>query len=348
MLHRSKFGARLLVRGGSSPERFPMTLRQTLQAAPNNTKDLIGKLSDTSNQALKTRESLFGELKEQLNLYLDVEEQHLLPLLRKHPETKVLASDAAKAGKALRARLSELEAAPRDTDDFVAKVKELQGLLQQYVRDEKNELLPAVLKALDEEEATGLAEAIDSGFAEAEEAKREQKRKAAAVAKQQAELAEQLQAAERASARAQKAAARDASAAAEKASEAARATIAQAAEQASEVASEARGALATYGGTIGRATADMRAVSASTNIAAQGASRFVSAWVEWMGKATRAQAEASRRILQCTSIAQFAEVHQDIVAQATRNLIESNAALLEIAQQTSKKALSPLQAQRTQ
>jgi hemerythrin-like domain-containing protein len=325
-----------------------MTLRQTLQAAPNKTKELISKLSGTSNQAVKTRESLFAELKEQLNLYLDVEEQHLLPLLRKHPETKALASDAAKGSTALRVHLDAIEAAPRDTDDFVAKVKELQRLLQQHVRDERNELLPAVVKALDDEEAGSLAETIDRGFAEAEEAKREQKREAAAAAKKEAELAEQAQAAERAAARAQKAVAREASAAAEKATEAATATIAQAAERASEAASQAQGALAAYSGTFERATADIRAVSASTNIAAQGASQIVSAWVEWMGRAARAQAEASRRIIQCTNITQLAEVHQDLVAKATRNLIESNANLLEIAQQTSKKALSPLQAQRAQ
>lgn len=325
-----------------------MTLRQTLQAAPNKTKELIAKLGATSNQAVKTRETVFAELKEQLNLYLEVEEQHLLPLLRKHSETKSLAPDAAKGSKALRARLGELEAIPRDTDDFVAKVKELQSLLQQHVRDERNELLPAVLKAIDDEEAGSLAAAIDGGFAEAEEAKREQKREAAAAAKKEAELAEQLQAAERTAARAQRAAAREASAAAEKATEAATSVIVQAAERTSEAASQAQGALATYSGTFERAGADIRAVSASTSIAAQGASQFVSAWVEWVGKATRAQAEASRRIVQCTSIAQLAEVHQDIVSNATRTLIERNATLLEIAQQTSKKALSPLQSQRAQ
>ena len=51
-----------------------MTLRQTLQAAPNKTKELIEKLKATSNQAVKTRESVFAELKEQLTLYLDQEE----------------------------------------------------------------------------------------------------------------------------------------------------------------------------------------------------------------------------------------------------------------------------------
>ena len=323
-----------------------MTLRQTLQAAPNKTKELIEKLRGTSNQALKTRESLFSELKEQLTLYLDVEEQHLLPLLRKHPETKALASDAAKAGKELRTRLSDLESAPQDNDEFIGGVKDLQSLLQKHVRDEKNELLPAVLKALDDEEAATLAAAIDGGFAEAEEAKREQKKEAAAARKREAELAEEAEAAERAVKRAEKAALRETREAAERATEAATATIVEAVEKTSEAASQAQGALDTLSGTFQKATDDMRAVSASTSIAAQGASQLMSSWVEWVGKAARAQADASRRILQCTNIVQLAEVQKEIVADATRTMIESNAALLEIAQQTSKKALSPLNAQR--
>jgi phasin family protein len=325
-----------------------MTLRQTLQEAPTKTKELIEKLGGTSNQAPKTRDSLFAELKEQLSLYLDVEEQHLLPLLRKHSETKSLASDAAKGSRDLRARLSEVEAAPRDSDEFLAKVKELQALLQQRVRNERSELLPAVLKALDDEEAGNLAEAIDGGFAEAEEAKREEKRQAAALAKREAERAEQAQAAERAAARAAKAAAREARATAERAAEATTATIAKAVERTGEAASQAQGALATYTGTFQEATADLRAVSASTSIAAQGASQLMSAWMEWLGRSARAQADASRRMLECTNIAQLAEVQNEIMSKATRNLIENNARFLEIAQQTSRKALSPLETRRAQ
>ena len=66
-----------------------MTLRQTIQAAPGKTTELITKLSATSNQAVKTRENLFAELSEELARYIEIEERQLLPLLRKHPETKI-------------------------------------------------------------------------------------------------------------------------------------------------------------------------------------------------------------------------------------------------------------------
>ena len=65
-----------------------MTLRQTIQAAPAKTTELITKLAATSNHALKTRESLFADLTEELTCYVEIEEQHFLPLLRKQSFAK--------------------------------------------------------------------------------------------------------------------------------------------------------------------------------------------------------------------------------------------------------------------
>ena len=52
-----------------------MTLRQTIQAAPGKTTELITKLSATSNQAVKTRENLFAELSDELARYIEIEER---------------------------------------------------------------------------------------------------------------------------------------------------------------------------------------------------------------------------------------------------------------------------------
>jgi hypothetical protein len=347
MLHRSMADVSA-DRLRSSFERHFMTLRQTLQAAPAKTKELIEKLKGTSNQAVKTRETVFAELKEQLTLYLDQEEQHLLPLLGKHAETKALAAEAAKGTKELRARLKSLDGAAKDTDAFATQVGELQGLLQQHVRDERKELLPVVLKALDDEEAAGVAAAIETGFAEAEKAKRDEKRKAAARARRDAQLAKEARKLERAAARAQKAAEREALEQAEQLKEAVKAPLIHAARQTSEAASEVQVALGAYSGTFQKAAANLRAVSASGSIAAQGASQFMSAWVEWMSKAAQVQTEASRQMLECRNFAQLAEVQGEILSKSTRNLIEGNAAFLEIAQQTSKRALRTLEDQRAQ
>lgn len=208
-----------------------MTLRQTIQAAPAKTTELIAKLASTSNQAVKTRESLFAELSGELARYIEIEEQHFLPLLRKHPETKDLAVEALKGNKELRAALARLSDLPKDNEAFLTGVAELNKGLQQHVRSENKELLPAVLKALSDEEADALMTNIEGAAADAEQAKRDQKREEAAQAKRQTQEAEQAAEAQRAAARARKAAER-----AEKREEAAQAKRqAEEAEQAAEV-----------------------------------------------------------------------------------------------------------------
>lgn len=333
-----------------------MTLRQTIQAAPAKAGEIIEKLSNTSNNAVKTRESLFADLSAELTLYVDLEEQHLLPLLRKHPETKGLFADAAKGNKELRTRLTQLAAAPKDDDAFAEKLKELRAGFQHYVRNERKELLPAVLKALDEEEAQATEEKIKDGISEAEEAKREKRRTEAAAAKQQAEAAEAVLEAEREVARMERAATKQAKEAAEKmadtlqsgaraAEDSARQVAGGVMERTLQAASGAQEALASYSGTVRDAAENLRAVSESTRISATGLSQLTSTWVDWAERTARLNSEATRQLFQCRSLSELAEVQRDFVTSATRNLIEGNAKLLELSQQTSKQALRPLEHQ---
>ena len=330
-----------------------MTLRQTIQAAPGKTTELITKLSATSNQALKTRESLFAQLSDELTRYVEIEEQHFLPLLRKHSETKGLAADALKGNKDLRASLEKLSAMPKDNDEFLAELDELNKSFQQHVRNERKELLPAVLKALSDEEAGALAANIDGAVADAEKAKRDEKREEAAQAKRQAEEAEQAAAAERAAARAQKAAERTTREATEKAvdtmargaasvQDSARQVTANIKERTQQVASEMHEAMTVYSDSSQKILDDLKAVRASSTVSAGAVSEIYSAWMEWFGNATRTNAEASQQLMQCKTVQQVAEFQKEFSTSALRNWMEGNAKVLEIAQRTSKQALGPL------
>ena len=183
-----------------------MTLHQTLKLAPARTNELLARLADTSNNAVKTREKLLPELSTELQLYIELESQHLVPVLRKHEATKGLVADLAGGTKALRARLAELEAAPKDGDAFLEKLTELRQVFQKHLRDERSELLPAVSKALEAEEAQTLAASIEATIAEAGNAKREEAKEARDAGRQAREAADAEAKAERTAARAQKAA----------------------------------------------------------------------------------------------------------------------------------------------
>lgn len=330
-----------------------MTLRQTIQAAPGKTSELIKKLSETSNQAVKTRESLFAQLSDELTRYVEVEEQHFLPLLRKHSETKGFAADALKGNHDLRASIAKLSGMPKDNDEFLAELDALKKSFQQYVRNERKELLPAILKALSDEEAGELAADIDGAVADAEKAKRDEKREEAAQAKRQAEKAEQDAAAERAAIRAQKAAERATREAAEKAADtmqsgaasienSARQVTADIKERTQRVTSEAHAAMNVYSQSSRKILEDLQAVRASSAVSAGAVSEVYSAWAEWFGNAARTNAEASQQLMQCRSAKQIAEFQKEFVTSSLRTWMEGNAKVLEISQRTSKHALDPL------
>ena len=122
------------------------TIRQLIQTGPAKANELFAKLADTSGNAVKTRERLFAELKEELELQMRLEEQHLFPVLRKRKETKDLVPDALTDNKQTRKLLAKLERTPKESEAFASKVAELRKAFQQNVRDERKELLPAVLK----------------------------------------------------------------------------------------------------------------------------------------------------------------------------------------------------------
>src|SRR4028119_1554076 len=148
------------------------TIRQLIQTSPARANELFAKLVDTSETAVKTRERLFADLKEELELFTSLEEEHLFPLLRKHKDLKDLVREALADNKATRKLLTELDHTPKDTEEFATRVAELRRVFQQHVRDEKKELLPAVLKALSDEEAVAVVDGFEAGKAEVEGAKR--------------------------------------------------------------------------------------------------------------------------------------------------------------------------------
>src|ERR671910_1963444 len=188
------------------------TLRQLIQTSPARVNELFAKLVDTSETAVKTREKIFAELKGELELLADLEEQHLFPVLRKHKELKDLVREALNDNKATCKLLTELDHTPKDNEEFASRVEELRRVFQQHVRDEKKELLPAVLKALSDEEAEAVVDRIEAGKAEIEEAKRAEAEERRADARREREQAEaeqaRIEAAERADAKERRAAAR--------------------------------------------------------------------------------------------------------------------------------------------
>src|SRR3954453_15513955 len=169
-----------------------MNLRTLMQVGPAKANELFARLAETSDGAVKTREKLFAELKGELELHTSLEEQHLFPVLRRNAETKELVADAVRDNRELRAKLAELDAMPKNDPAFPEQLRELQKTFRQHARDDKRELLPAVQRALSEEQVQGVAEKMEAGLAEAEQARQDEAEERRAKARQEREEAEFL------------------------------------------------------------------------------------------------------------------------------------------------------------
>jgi hypothetical protein len=171
-----------------------VTITQLIQSSPAKANELFAKLAATTNGAVKTRESLFNQLKAELELHARLEEEHLFPVLRKHKETKVLVRAAVNDNKRAGALLAALDGMKKEGEDFLTALQELRRTFQQHVRDEKNELLPAVKAALSKEEAQAITEKVEADRETVAEAKRQEARERRAAAREERQKAERRRA----------------------------------------------------------------------------------------------------------------------------------------------------------
>ena len=150
--------------------------RRFSQAPPDKANELFDKLLATSDNAVKTRERLLAELKEELELLATLQEEHLFPVLTRHG-MQDLVREATNDNQETAALVGELERMPKNDAEFINKVTELRRAFQQHIRDDRKELLPAVLKVLSDEEANAIAETVEDEMANIDETKRAEARR---------------------------------------------------------------------------------------------------------------------------------------------------------------------------
>src|SRR3954469_21794903 len=317
------------------------TIRQLIQTSPAKATELFAKLAETSGNALKTRERLFAELKEELELQMRLEEQHLFPVLRKRKETKDLVPDALNDNKDTRKALTALERTPKESEAFASKVAELRKAFQQHVRDERKELLPAVLKALDDEEAGAIVEKIEGAKAEVEEAKRaeaeerraaarEEREQAEAVARQERERVETARQAAESVSNVVRVSAEAPRRVAETAREAVQSGVGTAAQMAQKAADFSVFSFSDLTRRWQNAAAGMTAVSqANTGLAM----RYQAIWREFVQlaqQATQERTEGLTRLMAVRSPQQLLDANVDLLKREAQRFFKGQARLSQL------------------
>lgn len=147
----------------------PFTL---LKADHETVAGILEQIDETTERAIKGREELFTRLKKELDLHARIEEEILYPALEESEETREITLEAYEEHRLVKQLLTELEAEPKDTEEWTAKFTVLKENIEHHVEEEEDEMFKKARKALSQDELETLGEQL-------QEAK-EQRRAAAA------------------------------------------------------------------------------------------------------------------------------------------------------------------------
>ena len=129
-----------------------------LKADHQKVAELFEQLESAGGQG-KLR--VFEQIKTELELHAEIEEQIFYPALEEPEETHELTLEAYQEHAVVKKLLRELGGARTANSDWQAKAKVLQENVEHHVEEEENELFPKAEAALGEEEIERLGERLE-------------------------------------------------------------------------------------------------------------------------------------------------------------------------------------------
>jgi len=310
------------------------TIRKFSQTPPDKANELFEKLLATSDTAVKTRERLFSELKGELELLATLQEQHLFPVLRKHSKQD-LVDEAVNDNQETSALLAELEHMAKNSSEFLGKVAELRRVFQRHIRDDKKELLPAVLEILSDEEAEAVAEKVEDEMANIDETRRAEARRSREQVETVQKVAEDMADTVRAATEGAQAVAR---------------TMQEAMESSfgavTELARRSTGqALDTFRNPDGdtqnvaeQASQNLRAVAQSSAALARGIQDVTRECLELSQKRWQTNLEGLNQLARCRSLTEFVSLQSSLIRDNLEQTLNNSRRLAELTVQVADEA----------
>jgi hemerythrin superfamily protein len=122
-----------------------------LTAEHRLTQGIFDKLESTADDQVATRTTLLGKLKYALTKHANEEENVIYPALRQAN----LAHDADALTSEhgyVKTYLYELETLPKDSPDWLARVRDFRAMIEEHIRMEEEEVFPAFRQLLTPEQ----------------------------------------------------------------------------------------------------------------------------------------------------------------------------------------------------
>lgn len=138
-----------------------MDLYQLLRQDHQKVKRLFERIDDTFGATTKSRERLFSELKQELELHSELEESHFYPALEQQEELQDLIEDAREEHAEMAELLAALDEGDKDDEEWASQLEELRETVETHVEEEEGEIFPKAQELLDQGRADAIAQAIE-------------------------------------------------------------------------------------------------------------------------------------------------------------------------------------------
>lgn len=134
---------------------------------------IFENLEPTTERGVKTREELFAQLKQELDIHARIEEEIFYPAIKEAKETRDITLEAYEEHNVVKQLLAELDELPKSDETWGAKLKVLKENVEHHVEEEEGEMFTSAREVLSKDQIEDLGTRMEA-------AKKEQQKAASA------------------------------------------------------------------------------------------------------------------------------------------------------------------------
>jgi hemerythrin-like domain-containing protein len=126
----------------------------------NEVKEILEKLNESSSGAVKTREKMFMQLKEEFIPHLKAEEATFYPALKDQKESRRSALEAIEEHRLAEMVFKELDGMSKSEELWAAKLKVFKELVEHHIEEEEDQIFKMAKETLEADEMSQIMESF--------------------------------------------------------------------------------------------------------------------------------------------------------------------------------------------
>ena len=129
-----------------------------LKSDHDKVKQLLTRLEDTTERAVKTRAELFATIKGELTVHEIIEEEIFYPELKAHPKAEDIVLEGFQEHHVVDLLMGELERLDVSDETWGPKAKVMKENIEHHIEEEEGEMFKAARKVFDRSELEDLGQ----------------------------------------------------------------------------------------------------------------------------------------------------------------------------------------------